>query len=579
MRRRLQPHRSAVRIAGLAVAILVLSSPQILAGFGAPAPSYPTLTVIFAALLLALVVAWPWPHGTDRSDIDAGLKPVAVMVAGAATIVIAIGMFRWTRMVVWQPTQADMLIVIREATRRFLNGKNPYTTYRSYDAPWNMAFPYGPGLWGPYVPLQFLRVDFRLLSIVGQLFVPVWCGLAAVAESARGRIVHAITWLGVLAALVLAFDSAGFALLGHTPVYWPLLPVLAVTVVRRRWVAAAATLGILVVARSTMVSLIPVLVMTVWREDRRGLRRAAGALAVPIAAALLPFIVWDPRAIWDSMVLSYPRVMKIAVWDSARPGAVATIGSTGWLLERHLDALVEPVQAAVMIAAYTILWLAVARGSHPLGCMTLALLAFSMTTYYPVSYIYYDVLLLLVSGALVETLEEGRLRLSPGLWAATLAALVLMTAATVRTMASPFPSVAAGEVAPERPLRRGFDRSERDGQRHLSWIVGTEATIVIPRSSAAAADIVLSALSPFGADEPSQLVTAVLNGQLIGQARAQAGWQDILFSAPASTWWIGYNELRLTLAAAVRPHDVGAGSDRRRLSLALSRVDLVASGK
>jgi hypothetical protein len=434
-------------------------------------------------------------------------------------------------------------------------------------------------LWGPFLLLQFLRVEFRLLTIVGQLFVPIWCGLAAVTESARGRLVHAAAWLAVLGALIFAFALDGFALLGHTPVYWPLLPALAVTVVRRRWMAAAAVLGLLVVARSTMVSLIPVLLMTLWREDRRRLARAVGALAVPIGAALLPFIVWDPRAIWDSMVLSYPRVMKIAVWDSARPGAVATIGVTGWLLGRHLDALVEPVQAAVMVGAYGIIWLAIARGSHPLGGMAVALLAFSMTTYYPVAYIYYDVLLLLVSGTLVETVEGGRLKMSLRSWAATLTALVLMMAAAIRLLALPFPSVAVGEVAPERPLRAGFDQPERDGQRRFAWIVGTEATVAFPRSSAAAADIVLTALSPFDAGHPPQVVTAVLNGQLIGQFPVDAQWQQIKFSAPSAAWWMGYNELRVSLAAAVRPRDVGAGPDSRRLSRAVSRVDVVRHGK
>src|SRR5206468_3987232 len=103
-------------------------------------------------------------------------------------------------------TQADMLIVIRETTRRFLNGKNPYTTYRTYDAPWNMAFPYGPALWGPFLIPQLLRIDFRMVTIIGQLFLPVWCGIAAVAESARGRLTNAVMWLGVLMSLVLAFE-------------------------------------------------------------------------------------------------------------------------------------------------------------------------------------------------------------------------------------------------------------------------------------------------------------------------------------------------------------------------------------
>src|SRR5207248_11358123 len=70
----------------------------------------------------------------------------------------------WIRLAVWLPYHADMLIVIREATRRLLSGHNPYVTYRSYDAPWDMAMPYGPALWGPFVIPQLLHVDFRIVD-------------------------------------------------------------------------------------------------------------------------------------------------------------------------------------------------------------------------------------------------------------------------------------------------------------------------------------------------------------------------------------------------------------------------------
>ena len=270
-----------------------------------------------------------------------------------------------------------------------------------------MVLPYGPALWGPFLVAQLLRVDFRMVTIVGELFVPVWCGVAAVVESARGSIAGAASWLAVLAAFVLTFDVQGFTLIGHTPVYWPLLPLFAVMVARRRWIEAACLLGVLVAARSTMVALIPVFLMAGWRGDRRKLPMVLAALTITIAAALLPFIVWDYRAIWDGMVLSYPRVMKAAVWPVLRRSGMETVGVTEWLLEQHRDWLVVPVQVVVMIGVYAATWPAIRRGVRPLPWMALALFAFSMTSLYPVHYLYYDVLLLLVSGALVETLEPG----------------------------------------------------------------------------------------------------------------------------------------------------------------------------
>jgi hypothetical protein len=574
--RRFRP--GATRTACLAAAILVLASPQILATMGASTPSYPFITIVFTLLLVGVVALWP---GTDvdlrPAVVTLGWTPALVSIAAAGLIVAA--MFWWTRMVLWEGHQADMLIVIREATRGVLSGRNPYTTYRTYDAPWDMVLPYGPVLWGPFLVPQLLRIDFRLLTVIGQLFVPAWCGIAAVTEAARRRPASTAAWFGVALSLLLAFEVAHFVLIGHTPIYWPLLPLFAATVMKKRWVAAACMLGVLVVARSTMAAIVPILLMVVWHDDRRRLPIVTAALVLTPATLLAPFIVWDYRALWDGMVLSYSRVIKGAVWSLPGRQPFDLVGATGWLLEHQLHSIVEYVQVVVMIAAYVLAWPAIGRGAHPIGVMALALHAFCMTTLAPIYYIYYDVLLLLASGALVEAVEGTRSRMSPGRCGMSLAALIVLVAATMRVLASPFPEIAAGEPSPGVLLRSGFDRPERDGVRRFAWVVGTDARIVIPRGSSADAEIVLTVRSPFNAEHPPQMLTAVLNGKLLAQTAVSAGWQEIRFAAPASAWWIGHNELRLKLAGALRPSDVGAGNVRRRLSLALSRVDVRPPGK
>jgi hypothetical protein len=537
--------------------------------------SYPLVTVVFTLLIVAIVITWSWGSRASISR-KVSLTPAVPIVAVIAATVVAFAMYRWTRIVAWRPYEADMLIVIREATRRLLNGRTPYATYRSYDAPWNMVLPYGPALWGPFLVPQLLRLDFRIVTIIGELFVPVWCGVVAVVESARGRIACAASWLAVLAALVLAFDVQGFTLIGHTPVYWPLLPLFAVTVGGRRWVQAACLLGVLVVARTTMVVLIPTLLMAVWAADRRRIPAVLVVLTITSAVALAPFIVWDYRAIWDGMVLSYPRVMKAAVWPVLVRSGIETVGLTEWLLERHLEWLVVPAQATVMTAVYLATWPAIRRGLRPLPWMALALLAFSMTTLYPVHYLYYDVLLLLVSGAMIETFEAGPTRMAVAKpWFVSLTALVVLAFATMRAVMSPFPSVAAGDASPDRPLRAGFATSESDGQRQFSWIVGNEATIVLPRSSAMAATIVLTAQSPpFNGEHPPRRVTAILNGKMLAEKTIPDGWHETRFTAPRQAWWIGFNELQLLFSSTVSPREVGVGDDPRLLALGLSRVEV-----
>jgi hypothetical protein len=117
--------------------------------------------------------------------------------------------------------------------------------------------------------------------------------------------------------------------------------------------------------------------------------------------------------------------------------------------------------------------------------------------------------------------------------------------------------------------------SESDGQRRFSWIVGHDATIVLPRRSADAAVIVLTVQSPFGATGASQSVTAILNGSVLAHTTIPAGWREIRLTAPRSTWWVGFNQLHLVCSSTVSPRDVGAGDDPRELALAVSRVEVV----
>lgn len=556
--------------AALAAAVLIFAWPELsLTLRGVPA-SYAVVTALFAVLVVAIVLVWPRRVGAVSSAAKSS-RSVAWLVAVIAVVPLVIATYRWTRLALWHPYGADMLIVIREATRRFLNGRNPYTVYRSYDTTWDMAMPYGPALWAPYAVAQVLRLDFRVLTIVGELFVPSWCAVAAVVEAARGKLTAA-SWIAVLVALLAAFDVQRFTLIGHTPVYWPWLLLFPMMIVLGWWNAAACLLGILVVARTTMVAIVPVFLMAAWRVDRRRFVAALISLTTTIAALLAPFVVWDHRSLWDSMVLSYPRVMKAAVWPVlARPGT-ETLGLTEWLLERHAEWLVVPAQIAAMIGVYAAAAAALRRARDPLPWMALALFVFSMTTLYPVHYLYYDVLLLLVSAALAETLGGTAERVLVA-WPGTLIALAILVFVAMRAVAPPFPHLAAGQLPADQPFRAGFARRETDGQREFSWIVGHEARIVLPRTSAAAADIVLTAQWPF--EQSPQRMAAVLNGTLLTERMIPAGWTEIRIPAPRSAWWVGFNDLRLQFSSATSPRDLGLGADPRPLALGLSRVDVV----
>ena len=131
------------RTCALAGAVAVFVWPALMVRLSAPSPSYPWLTAAFAVALALCVALWPLSLAAGPRPSQPYLGRAAVV--GVATgAVLAFAMVTWIKAALALPYSADMLIVIREATRRFLDGGNPYATYRAYDAPWDVVLPYGP---------------------------------------------------------------------------------------------------------------------------------------------------------------------------------------------------------------------------------------------------------------------------------------------------------------------------------------------------------------------------------------------------------------------------------------------------
>ena len=77
------------------------------------------------------------------------------------------------------------------------------------------------------------------------------------------------------------------------PAYWPLLALLAWLVAGERWDGAALVTGLLIVARTTMVSMAPVLMIAVWYRARPRFARTTALLAAAFVLPFLPFAIWD----------------------------------------------------------------------------------------------------------------------------------------------------------------------------------------------------------------------------------------------------------------------------------------------
>jgi hypothetical protein len=498
--------------------------------------TFPYIVTTVALVLVAAMVVLSWRNGHSAQPIASSRTPAtphthdvaAILVTAAAAALLVFTCRAWLLQILTipiDPYRGDMLVVVREGIRRFFKGMNPYTIYH---VPWPAPLPYGPLLWAPYAIPTLMRVDLRFLSVAGALFLPVSCGAAALVSARRGRFADAAGALLMLGAIGLSGPLEQFTAAGHTPVYWPLIALFAWLAAHERWRAGAVVLGLLVVARTTMIAVVPVLLMAVWLRDRRRFAATGALVALAIALPFLPFAIWDPRALSYALYGSYEAVIKTVVWpDTTVPH---TIGLTGVLLTHHWHRFVEAVQVAVMTIVYVACWALMRRGRAPVALMAAALLVFSMTTLWPVTYIYFDVFLLFAAGILAGLpWLEARWSTSSVVraWAAAAAVALILVAG--------FGAAMLRQRANERPAITWRDEPRQASVLLLRGAVSPEMV-----------DVQIG-----GASMGPQQMGVALNGAPLGAVDIAAGAGHVMLAVPASRWQIGANTLDLSVAAPI----------------------------
>lgn len=557
--------REIVRAALIAAGFELLATPPL---YGSTGFAFLTATIQLAAVVAILTITW------ERLDasvdwiarVNPRLASTLTALLGGALVIIACR--TWLHETLIYPlfgNRPDMLMLIQSGVRRALQGRNPYSTYF---LPWKTTLSYGPGLWAPYVLPVVLRVDLRLAALVGEMFVPVVCAFGATTLALRGRLVAGAAWVAALGVIVISEDLRQFASIAHTPVYWPLLAIFAWFVARDRWPAAAATAGLLIVARTTMVSMAPVLLIAVWHRNRAHFAKSTVLMVATAILPFLPYAIWDWRALKFSLYDVYPQVMKTVVWPYG--GAHNTIGVTGLLLRTGLDSYVEAVQVAVLLATYVLAWRAIRQGRRPLPWLPAALFAFSATTLWPVQYVYFDVLMLFASAALVELPALAELSATRFFGLAFAASVAVVAAVVVREVPRD-PDLDVGTSTARPYLYAGFADDERSG-RSFAWVDGTTAEVLVPRRSRADADVTIECEPNLPSRSSVQAMSVTLNGVVLGIVDLREGWQTVRLAAPSRAWIVGVNELTLSFSSAVSPLSLGLSADPRRLSVAFDRI-------
>jgi hypothetical protein len=268
----------------------------------------------------------------------------------------------------------------------------------------------------------------------------------------------------------------------------------------------------------------------------------------------------------------YMKLMKGYVWYSTR-WVIDTYGVTGQLLERGLERYVEVTQIVALAITYVLAWRSLRRGGRPEPWMALALLVFSMTTLWPVIYLYFDVWML-AACALLAYDGFGPSSSRPVVWptaaAVALSIAIVLAAGAVQPGAAL--SLDVGDASSVGYTGGGFGRDESvtDDGRSVVWIEGETARVRLPRAGWRGATIRIAIRPHMPSTGLTQRVSASLNGRAIGVARLTDGWQEITFATRGRDRRYGFNVLDLTFAYAL-PSDRADG-DRRALSAAIDRI-------
>jgi hypothetical protein len=556
-------------IATMCAVALSMAVPYLQRRIAASAGTETSLVIGTAVLLISGIVAvmcWTPPRGAARPRLGPIALALGCLVAAVVVFINARTLLPAMFAGPVDVTRGDMLVVTEAGVRQVLDGRTPYTLYH---VPWEMTLSYGPMLWGPFVLPVVLHADVRVLTLICFAFVTTSLLVFAAQAVAERRWVGAAGGLLLAIAFTLHPDIDGFFSIGHTFVYWPLLVLFSMLLAADRWTAAAAVLGLLVCARSTMVSMVPVFLIAAYYQRRMNWRLPV-ALAVTAIGPFLPFVLADPHSIVFAMYGAYQKTIKGFVWVST-PWVQQTFGVTGPLLTRGLQKYVEGVQIVTLLVVYALAWRSLRRGRRAEPWLALSLLLFSMTTLWPVLYLYFDVWVFLLSASAVSASAVPRRLLSLTAWTAVIAAVSTGAVLAAGWSLRGAYDIDIGTPAASPMTGGGFgtDQVATDGSRNFVWVEGPTARLRAPRASLAPATIVVE-LEPFadGAG-PRQMMRVSINGKTVGETALTPGWQTVSFRAPASRWNYGFNILTFDFTRT--SPEPGTG---RPLSVGIDRVSI-----
>jgi hypothetical protein len=114
----------------------------------------------------------------------------------------------------------------------------------------------------------------------------------------------------------------------------------------------------------------------------------------------------------------------------------------------------------------------------------------------------------------------------------------------------------------------GWHAAERDGAVSFRW-ASQRAELRVPLDHRADLRVQLRVRAFTVPSGPAQVVRMDVNGSRTAEWTLAGNWETVEFVAPRALGRAGLNRVVLNFAVAMRPADVGMGSDTRALAAAV----------
>jgi len=217
---------------------------------------------------------------------------------------------------------ADMLPLIENAGRAFLQGYYPYQTYY---VPHPLPLTFWPGLWVPFLPAIFFIFDLRWIGLTAWAIISIILIFYSIRVSKfqSSSFILLISAINILF-LQFSFELIAFHAYGHTFVLWLLLLLLGIASIEKKWIISAILLGLCLSSRQTAVIFIPIL-FSLWYHQTGWKKAIFNTILSGLIFFIFsfPFLLVAPEEFFLTPIQHYKELGEYYV----------SLGKAGWVFE------------------------------------------------------------------------------------------------------------------------------------------------------------------------------------------------------------------------------------------------------